>query len=59
MPKLAGVLEMNGKKSGLSQTDLGEAVGITYQQIQKYERGANRVSVARLVQFAMCLAFPR
>lgn len=33
---------------GLTQDQLGEALGISYQQIQKYETGANRVSVGRL-----------
>jgi transcriptional regulator with XRE-family HTH domain len=33
---------------GLSQGKLGEAVGLTFQQIQKYERGANRISASRL-----------
>ncbi len=40
---------------GLSQTDLAEACGITFQQVQKYENGANRVSAARLWQFAAAL----
>ena len=33
---------------GLSQEKLGDAVGLTFQQIQKYETGANRVSASRL-----------
>jgi transcriptional regulator with XRE-family HTH domain len=36
----------------MSQTDLGQQLGITFQQIQKYEKGANRVSGSRLIQ--MC-----
>jgi transcriptional regulator with XRE-family HTH domain len=36
----------------MSQTDLAVACGITFQQIQKYENGANRVSASRLWQFA-------
>jgi transcriptional regulator with XRE-family HTH domain len=36
----------------LSQTDLGQALGISFQQIQKYERGANRVSASMLVKAA-------
>ncbi len=43
---------------GMSQTTLGEAVGLTFQQIQKYERGANRVSASRLWQFAQVLDVP-
>lgn len=37
---------------GLSQTQLGVALAITFQQIQKYERGANRVSASMLVKIA-------
>ena len=33
---------------GLSQTDLGDNLGLTFQQIQKYERGANRISASKL-----------
>ena len=40
---------------GMSQTDLGEAVGLTFQQVQKYERGANRISSSRLFEFAKVL----
>lgn len=41
-----------------SQTDLGETCGITFQQIQKYENGTNRVSASRLQQFAKILDVP-
>lgn len=40
---------------GLSQEKLGEAVGLTFQQIQKYERGANRIGASRLFQLAQIL----
>jgi transcriptional regulator with XRE-family HTH domain len=40
------------KSLGMSQTALADAVGITFQQIQKYERGFNRVSFSRLVEIA-------
>jgi transcriptional regulator with XRE-family HTH domain len=40
---------------GLSQTRLGEAVGLTFQQIQKYEKGTNRISASRLYQFSEIL----
>lgn len=36
---------------GLTQKDVASAIGVTFQQIQKYERGENRVSAVRLVQF--------
>lgn len=37
---------------GLSQSELGESVGVTFQQIQKYEHGTNKISVGRL--FEIC-----
>jgi transcriptional regulator with XRE-family HTH domain len=43
------------KELGVSQTALAEAVGLTFQQIQKYERGFNRVSFSRLVDIAHAL----
>lgn len=43
---------------GMSQTSLAQACGITFQQIQKYENGANRVSASRLWQFAAILGKP-
>ena len=43
---------------GMSQEKLAEAVGITFQQIQKYERGTNRVSAGRLFQFSRILDIP-
>src|SRR5579872_7467438 len=42
----------------MSQTTLADAVGLTFQQIQKYERGTNRVSASRLQQFAKILEVP-
>lgn len=41
-----------------SQTDLGNILGVTFQQIQKYENGTNRLSTARLLQIAAALAVP-
>ena len=43
---------------GISQTELGEAVGLSFQQIQKYERGANRVGASRLFEFSRILDVP-
>ena len=40
---------------GYNQSDLGRALGLTFQQIQKYENGANRISFSRLVQIARAL----
>ena len=42
----------------LSQTALGEQIGVTFQQIQKYESGANRISAGRLVQLAKFFGVP-
>jgi transcriptional regulator with XRE-family HTH domain len=43
---------------GLSQTELADAAGITFQQIQKYEKGVNRVGASRLQQFSEALGVP-
>ncbi|MDA0238647.1 MAG: helix-turn-helix transcriptional regulator, partial [Proteobacteria bacterium] len=43
---------------GLSQEKLGEAVGLTFQQIQKYERGANRIGASRLYDLSNILDVP-
>ena len=40
------------KAQGISQHDLGKALGLTFQQVQKYERGTNRVSCSKLWQIA-------
>jgi transcriptional regulator with XRE-family HTH domain len=42
----------------MSQTDLAKTAGITFQQIQKYEKGTNRISSSRLQQFANVLDVP-
>jgi transcriptional regulator with XRE-family HTH domain len=46
------------KIRGLSQQALAEAAGVTFQQIQKYERGANRVSASMLARIAEALRAP-
>ena len=43
---------------GMSQEKLGTAVGLTFQQIQKYERGSNRIGSSRLYEFAKVLDVP-
>ena len=43
---------------GLSQTELADAAGISFQQIQKYEKGSNRVGASRLQQFSETLGVP-
>ncbi|MDP4708440.1 MAG: helix-turn-helix domain-containing protein [Rickettsiaceae bacterium] len=41
---------------GLSRQQLSKAIGVTHQQLQKYEKGANRISVGRLVLIAQALS---
>lgn len=43
---------------GMSQQVLGDAVGLTFQQVQKYEHGTNKMSAARLIDFAQILKVP-
>ncbi len=43
---------------GLSQEKLADAIGLTFQQVQKYERGMNRISAGRLYQFSKILDVP-
>jgi transcriptional regulator with XRE-family HTH domain len=43
---------------GLSQEKLGDALGLTFQQVQKYERGANRVGSSRLFEISRILDVP-
>jgi transcriptional regulator with XRE-family HTH domain len=43
---------------GLSQEKLGEALGLTFQQVQKYERGANRIGASRLHELSRILDVP-
>ena len=43
------------KLLGMTQTDLGDALGLTFQQVQKYERGANRIGAGRLYDLARVL----
>ncbi len=43
---------------GMSQTELGKHVGLTYIQIQRYENGMNRIGASRLWQFSLILGQP-
>jgi len=43
---------------GMSQEQLGKALGLTFQQVQKYERGANRMGARRLHQLSQILNIP-
>jgi len=43
---------------GMSQEKLGDAIGLTFQQVQKYERGANRIGASRLHELSRVLDVP-
>ena len=45
-------------RNRLSQTRLGEQIGVTFQQVQKYENGTNRISASRLAQLANFFVVP-
>jgi transcriptional regulator with XRE-family HTH domain len=51
-------VRMRRKMLGLSQEKLGEKLGITFQQIQKYEKGTNRVGASRLQAMANAMEVP-
>ena len=43
---------------GMSQTEVANAIGVTFQQVQKYERGTNRVGASRLFDLSRILSVP-
>lgn len=43
---------------GMSQTDLGNSLGVSFQQVQKYEKGTNRIGASRLLQTSKSLSVP-
>ena len=45
-------------ESGLSQTELGDRIGVTFQQVQKYEKGTNRIGAGRLQRISETLGVP-
>jgi transcriptional regulator with XRE-family HTH domain len=51
-------VRMRRKMLGISQERLAEALGLTFQQVQKYERGANRISASKLYEIARFLSTP-
>lgn len=55
---VGGRIRLRRMMNGLSQERLGEHMGLTFQQIQKYEKGANRVGASRLFQLAQVLEVP-
>jgi transcriptional regulator with XRE-family HTH domain len=51
-------IRMRRLLTGLSQSDVARALGISFQQVQKYERGINRISASRLARLAAALEVP-
>jgi transcriptional regulator with XRE-family HTH domain len=51
-------VRMRRKMLAMSQKKLGAALGLTFQQVQKYERGANRIGASRLQQMSHILQVP-
>ncbi len=51
-------LQVRRSLLGWSQEKLGAAIGLTFQQIQKYEKGMNRISAGRLLEFSRILTVP-
>ncbi len=51
-------VRLRRKLLGMTQTDLGDAIGLTFQQVQKYERGVNRISASRLCELSRVLDVP-
>lgn len=51
-------LKIRRNELGLSQNEIGKMTGITFQQIQKYEKGSNRIGSSRLYEFAKILKVP-
>lgn len=51
-------VRLRRKELRLSQAALADAIHITFQQVQKYERGANRISASKLYEISVCLKTP-
>lgn len=56
--EVGGRLRLLRRYRGLSQTELATQLGLTFQQVQKYERGANRISASKLWKAAEVLGVP-
>ena len=55
---VGGRVRLRRKLVGISQEQLADALGLTFQQVQKYERGSNRVSASKLYAIARTLGVP-
>jgi len=57
-PKIGSLIKVARKSQGISQMQLASRLGISYQQLQKYEYGASHITVSRLTQIANALGLP-
>jgi transcriptional regulator with XRE-family HTH domain len=55
---VGGRIKLRRSLLGMSQVKLGQAIGLTFQQVQKYERGTNRVGASKLWQLSQVLDVP-
>lgn len=55
---VGGRVRLRRSTLGLSQDQLGGAIGLSFQQVQKYERGANRIGASRLYEMSKVLQVP-
>lgn len=55
---VGGRVRLRRSALGLSQDQLGAAIGLSFQQVQKYERGANRIGASRLYEMSKILQTP-
>lgn len=55
---LGRIIRLQRTRRKMSQGDLARAIGVTYQQVQKYEHGENRIGYSRLVKIARALSCP-
>ena len=55
---VGGRVRLRRTLSGMSQEQLGDALGLTFQQVQKYERGVNRIGSSRLFHLSQILDVP-
>lgn len=56
--KIGEIIKKLRKAKGFSQMELAEKIGITYQQLQKYEKGKSKITVDRLIDIARALDVP-
>lgn len=55
---IGGRLKMYRQRANISQTALGKHLGVSFQQVQKYENGTNRISAATLIKISRALSVP-